>query len=218
MNRKPRNNSWSWWLPSLLMAGCSFGPAFPVYTPPALFPRLAKEHQPEFPNPLPVAAYPPDYVWDNVVDAIDDYFTVDREESIQVVGDVVTAGRLETLPAVGSTVFEPWRHDSSNAYQKLESTFQSIRRRARAEVTPVAGGYLVTVNVYKDLENVRTPEQSTASSANFLHSTALQRFESPGAGSADSLGWIPQGRDSCLEQQILCNIANRLTPDQGGQH
>ena len=196
------------------MLGCSVGPWVPQYTPPALLPKFGDGHGQLYPNPIPVAAYPPEYVWDNVVDAVDDYFIVSREEPIAVVGDVITAGRLETLPAVGSTVFEPWRKDSSNAYEKLESTLQSIRRRAVVEVSPAQGGYLINVQVLKELEDVPRPEQSTASSTNFLHSTAIQRFDSPTPGPPAGLGWLSQGRDTSLEQRILCNLSARLTPDK----
>ena len=189
-------------------AGCGLGPAVPQYTPPYPFAALRKP--PPTPNPLFVPAQPADLVWENVVDAMDDYFPVEWEDPIRVVDGVVLEGRMRTIPVIGATLLEPWRRDSSSMQARVESTLQSIRRRGEATATPTSGGYLVYVAVYQELEDVPTPEKSAASAANFSNSDAPRRFEAPEAAAPPTLGWISQGRDACLEQQILANIAARL--------
>ena len=53
-----------------------------------------------------------DLVWDQVVDVVDDYFRMQHEERVRLVGDLLTEGRLDTYPRSGSTIFEPWNRDS----------------------------------------------------------------------------------------------------------
>ena len=66
------------------------------------------------------------------VDAVDDYFRIEREERVRLIGGVLTEGRIDTFPIIGSTIFEPWRKDSTPGYEKVHATLQSIRRRARS--------------------------------------------------------------------------------------
>lgn len=190
--------------------GCELGPAVPLYAPPYPFAALRKPAP--TPNPLFVPAQSADLIWDGVVDAMDDYFPVDWEDPIRVVDGVVLEGRLQTVPVTGATLLEPWRRDSSTAQARLESTLQSIRRRGEATATPTSGGYLIYVAVYQELEDVPTPENSAASASNFSNSDSPRRFDAPTAAAPPTLGWISQGRDECLEQRILCNIASRLLP------
>ena len=93
-------------------------------------------------------------MWDQIVDVVDDYFKIEKEERVRLVGDLLTEGRLDTYPRGGSTIFEPWGNDSANAYEKLESTLQSIRRIAQVRVIPAQAGFQVEVIVYKELEDV----------------------------------------------------------------
>lgn len=162
-------------------------------------------------NPSIMPPLNEDFVWDQVVDVVDDYFTIDNETRVKRVGDILTEGRLETFPEVGSTVFEPWRHDSADGYEKVESTLQSIRRRAQVRVIPAEEGYLVDVIVYKELEDVPRPEHATAGAAAFRNDSAPRGFDEPVGGQQYSLGWIPQGRDGALEQRILTDIRARLS-------
>src|SRR5688572_2410071 len=92
----------------LAMGGCA--------TAPPVIPVCAQ-------NPMPVASPDSHFVFEVAVDVVDDYFTVDREEPIRQIGNVLTEGRIETFPVGGSTILEPWRGDSANGYERLESTF-----------------------------------------------------------------------------------------------
>jgi hypothetical protein len=161
-------------------------------------------------NPIFVECADPDFVFNQTVDVVDDYFTIDREEAVHRIDDVITEGRIDTFYQGGSTVLEPWRGDSADAYEKLESTLQSIRRRAVVRVIPADGGFLVDVAVFKELEDLPQPEYSTAGAATLRYDGSIDRFTQPVAGDAPPFGWIPQGRDLILEQRMLSDLQHRL--------
>jgi hypothetical protein len=151
-----------------------------------------------------------DLLWQHLVDVVDDYFTIDREEPVRLIGNVLTEGRIDTFPEIGSTYFEPWRQDSANGYEKLESTLQTIRRQATVRVIPTAGGYLADVVVFKELEDLARPEHATTGAATLRHDTSLDRVAAPLGEQPLTQGWIPLGRDVALEQRILVQLRNRL--------
>ena len=168
-------------------------------------------------NPVRIPPMPRDFVWEQVVDVVDDYFDIDREERGRVIGDVVTVGRIDTFPAVGSTLLEPWRGDSVTAYDRLESTLQSIRRRAVVQVIPAEdGSVLIDVAVFKELEDVPRPEGAPVASATFRYDQSLQRFSEPVGGQPVPLGWIGVGRDCNLEKKMISQIVARLNPQAYG--
>jgi len=143
------------------------------------------------------------------VDVVDDYFAIEREEPVRLIGNTPTEGRLDTFPKVGATIFEPWLHDSANSSERIESTLQSIRRRAVVRVIPAEQGYWVDVAVYKELEDVVQPERSTAGAATFRYDDTLTRVATAVGEQEVSEGWIPQGRDTALEQRIIAQLQAR---------
>jgi hypothetical protein len=166
-----------------------------------------------FENPIHVPPAPPDFMWEQIVDVLDDYFEINHEVRGRQLGTVSTVGRIETFPAIGSTLFEPWKGDSATAYDRLECTLQSIRRRAVVQVIPTDdGGALVDVVVYKELEDLPQPEGAPTASAVFRFDTALQRFSEPVGSQAVPLGWIGKGRDADLEQKIIGQLMARTQP------
>lgn len=160
-------------------------------------------------NPTLVTASDPNRVWETVVDVVDDDFKIEREVPVRQIGTTLTEGRIDTYPTVGATLLEPWRRDSVGTYQRLESTLQSIRRRAVVRVIPGEGGYFVDVAVFKELEDMAQPEHSTAGAATFSYDDTLKRVVNPVGEQSVELGWIPQGRDAALEQKILGKLAAR---------
>lgn len=161
-------------------------------------------------NPLFLPPIEPEFVWNNLVDAVDDHFRIEREERVRLIGGILTEGRIDTFPTIGSTLLEPWRGDSTSGYEKLHATLQSVRRRATVRLIPTEGGALVDVVVQKELEDLDKPEHATAGGATPRHDATLVRNEgSPGRFSV-TLGWIPIGRDASLEQKILRDIQCRL--------
>ena len=153
-----------------------------------------------------------DFAWEQIVDVVDNYFRVDQENRVQVVGNVLTEGRIDTFPQVGSTILEPHQRDSVGRYNRVESTFQSIRRRAEIRVIPQQGGYFVEAIVLKELEDLPRPENSTAGAAAFRNDNSLHsRLNEQVSRTRLSNYWIPLGRDCEVEIQLLEDIHERLT-------
>ncbi len=165
------------------------------------------------PNQIHVPVANRDWTWEQIVDVVDDYFRIERERQVQLVGDVLTEGRIDTLPRIGATILEPHRHDSVGRYNRWESTFQTIRRRATVRVIPDAQGYLIDVMVEKDIEDLPHPENSTAGAATFRNDASLRtEYEEPVSPVRLAGNWILLGRDPPLEQRILAEIQARLAP------
>lgn len=163
------------------------------------------------PNPTLIPGYDHDFVWDQIVDVVDDYFQVEREDRIRLIGDVMVEGSLVTRPQGGATFLEPHRDDSVGLYNRWESTLQTIRRRGHVRAVPTEGGYLVEVVVHKELEDRVQPDQSPADAATFFPQDVPTPVtaESVLPDTAD-LGWISLGRDTVLEQQLLSEIKGRM--------
>lgn len=175
--------------------------------------RLMGQNQappPPAENPLFVPAIDREFLWNQTVDVVDDFFRIEREERIRLIGGILTEGRIDTFPKVGSTVFEPWKEDSTWGYERWLATFQSIRRRAIVRIIPTSGGYLVDVVVNKELEDLDKPENATAGGSTLRHDGTLNRREGTAGRYSSTLGWISKGRDCSLEQVILERLQQRL--------
>jgi len=151
-------------------------------------------------------------VWDQIVDVVSDYFKLTREQRARRSGEVMMEGFIEAAPQEGATWLEPHRRDSVGKFNRWESTFQTIRRRAVVRVIPDPGGYLVEVIVEKELEHLPNPEKATAGAATFRNDNSLpsQRLEQA-SRTRSSPRWIQLGRDPPLEQRMLAEIHARLS-------
>jgi hypothetical protein len=172
---------------------------------------FSKPPVPPAENPLLVTATDREFLWTTLIDTVDDYFKVQREERVRLVGGVLTEGRIETYYAIGSTYLEPWRNDSTSGYEKLHATLQTIRRRATIRVAPAPGGYLIDVTVDKELEDPNAPQVRTEGDATLRHDGTLRRLNAPAQLDSQTLGWIPLGRDASLEQRILLELRAKFT-------
>ena len=184
-----------------LLSGC----AGPLGTPIGQPPVAAGS-----PNPLVVAGGDRDFVFDQVVDAVDDYFKIDAERRIQNVGGVLTQGRIDTFPVVGATVLEPWREEFDTGPETLHNTLQTIRRYAVVDITPTGGGFMIHVQVMKELEDLSRPEYTSFGSSSPRTGGSLDRSKEEFSTRPVPLGWIPLGRDIVFEQRILIDILARL--------
>lgn len=181
--------------------------------------RLAtRTDTPFVPNPLELPPAQDDFVWMQVVDAVDDYFRIAREQPVQNSNGIVLDGRLETAYRIGGSVFEPWRKDSTPGFERLQSTLQSIRRRATVKVRPSGAAYTIEIIVQKDLEDTDRSQYATESTATHRHDGTVLRSSNGYDDSPQTLGWIPLGRDATLEQVILNDIFGRLTKRDSGKH
>ena len=162
-------------------------------------------------NPVYIPVSNQDWAWEQLVDVVDDYFRIERENRVQLIGNVMTEGRIDTFPQIGATWLEPHRPDSVGVENRWESTLQTIRRRAVLRVIPEQGGYLVETVVYKELEDLPRPEHSTAGASTFRHDNSLSsRLSEDVLRTRLSKNWLPLGRDTAVEQQLLAEIQARV--------
>jgi hypothetical protein len=161
-------------------------------------------------NPLFVPPIDREFLWQQLVDVVDNYFKIEREDRVRSINGVLTEGRIDTRPTIGSTWLEPWRLDSTPGYEKAHATLQTIRRRSVIRVSPNEAGYLVDVTVHKELEDLSKPTHATAGGGAVRHDGTVVRIEGVGARGAMTLGWIPLGRDVTLEQRMLAEMKGRL--------
>lgn len=159
-------------------------------------------------NPLMIPCNHPEFVWEQVVDVMDDYFKIKDEMPVRPM--LGSEGELVTYPEVGATLLEPWRHDSASLDERLECTLQSIRRQAVVRVKMVEGGYTIDVAVYKQLEDLAKPQSAVAGRSTFAYSSTQVGVIDPITDEPLELGWVPQGRDTALEQRMLGDIIDRL--------
>ena len=149
--------------------------------------------------------------WEQIVDVINDYFRVEYEQQVQVVGNSLTRGRIDTFPQIGATILEPHRPDSVGRFSRWESTLQTIRRTAVVHVIPCGGSYEVQVTVNKELEDLPRPLLASAGAAVFRHDDSLPSRRGEAVSPTQFVGaWIPLGRDLPLEQRILQDIQERF--------
>lgn len=169
-------------------------------------------------NPLFVRAPNVDSLWEPLVDTVDDYFRIANEERVRQVGDILTEGRIDTFPLISGTYLEPWKRDTVTPVERLEATLQSMRRTAVVRVMPTSGGYLVEIQVYKEIEDVAQPEGAAIGVAEVsaaASALSLNRLDNDPIAIPGRLGWIPRGRDFALEQVMLAKLQERLTAVAG---
>jgi hypothetical protein len=212
----PWARAWEWLLivASSMSLGCIQW-SMPQYTPPEIamppiYPMALAPAPVVIQNPLMIPGIDRDYLWNQLVDVIDDYYKISREQRVRLVGDVQTEGLLDTYPRPSPTYFEPWEPGTATRFDRLEATLQSIRRHATVRVIPTEGGYMVDLAIYKELEDVPKPENLFASRFNLRNDDSLHRLSTPVGGEEPTTGWIPQGRDTALEQKIIAQLQERL--------
>lgn len=162
-------------------------------------------------NPLFVPDCDQEFIWQQLVDSIDDHFKIQREERMRVIGDIITPGEITTFPASAATLLEPWRGNSVGLASRLTSTLQTQRKYAKVFLMPTSGGYQVQVEVRVQQEDLDRPEGATVGGASLRHDGTIARIDQVEQNFDPAhLGWIDVGRDVRLEQKILVDIRDRL--------
>ncbi|MBS0263761.1 MAG: hypothetical protein JSS02_17600 [Planctomycetes bacterium] len=150
-------------------------------------------------NPIFVPASNEESLWERSVDVVHDYFDIARES--RPVGS--QPGVIETRYKVGSSLLEPWNRDSHGLENRTESTLQSIRRKAVINITPAQGGYLVAVEVFKEIEDQPGIVNNTPGGATFSQASPLRRDLDQVVGQSAPSGWVARGHDEALEAELL---------------
>ncbi len=162
-------------------------------------------------NPAHVGTVDPDFLWRQIVDAVDDHFRIDSEQPVRRDNMNWLEGRLTTFPDVSGTSFEPWRRDTARGFERLQSTIQTVRRTANVRIVPEATGYMIDVQVMKEQEDVDQSQFATAGAAAQRHDGSIIRHVNQLRQAPITLGWYQIGRDRDLERRILESILGRIT-------
>lgn len=151
-------------------------------------------------NPALITTYNVDQSWERIVETINDFhFQIENEDRL--------AGTIETKYKAGASILEPWHADAVGLENRLEGTFQSIRRRLLISVQPSPpNGLQVEVKAFKELEDLPGLAANSPGGATFRESTPLERDMKVVVGQSTPSTWIPQGRDKALEQQVMARI------------
>ena len=186
----------------------NFGPPPPVVVPVS--------------NPSHVGAVDPTFLWQQIVDTVDDFFRIASEQPPRPENGFLIEGRLRTHPEVSGTVFEPWRRDTTRGFERIQSTFQTVRRTATVRVVPEATGYLIDVIVIKEQEDI---DRTQFANAGISSQTSLgmdnnvdNRPSTQFNPTQSTLGWYEIGRDRELEQRIMENILGRVSNVEEPKH
>lgn len=153
-------------------------------------------------NPLVVQVSDFEFVWQQTIEVLDEYFDIASENRID--------GRIESYPQVSATLLEPWRKDVVDSRDRLENTLQTYRRRAFVHLAQAANGYTIQVEVHRELEDLPHPAYANTGDATFRTEMALHREQQVVGPLPVTRGWIHEGRDWKLETQILDDLAARF--------
>jgi len=141
-------------------------------------------------------------VFEKTIDVLDDYFELLPPNPYD--------GRIVSKPRIAPGYEQFWKRGNPDARGRLLATFQTIRQTATARIwAGERGGYLVSVEVDKELEDLPRPSLSRAGAAVFQEAPTVDRqLEVVGPETSPDQAWFKVGRDYALEQQILRRIRN----------
>jgi hypothetical protein len=179
--------------------GCASGPS--TWT----LPKVAQIFGPAqpLPNPLEVRVTDFEVVWNKTVAEVNKHFPIASENRL--------ARTIRTDSTLTGTLIEPWTPDAVSFHDRLEATLQTIRKFAVVHIDPApAGGYLIKVEVHKELEDMPKPASQPAGRAVFYNDFPVNRTRDVVGIVPTPLGWIWIGRDPNLEQCILAGIRDAL--------
>ncbi len=193
----------------LLFSGCSQLGKIPQTT--LSIPSIPLGPQTRLANPINVNTQDSEFLWNQIVDTVEDYFKIKSEQRPTRDDLQWIEGKMETYPEVGATYLEPWRKDALEGYQRWQSTLQTMRRTATVRVVPANDGFSIAVEVVKEIEDVDRSQYSSEGSSVARHDGSVVRADRALAGQPITLGWIRQENDSDLEQRILREILGRVS-------
>jgi hypothetical protein len=178
---------------TLAQAGCASG-----WIPTSRVTRVFAP-EPVAENPLLVPIDDFEAVWNKTVAEVGGYFEIASENRL--------SRTIVTEPKISATVLEPWLGDTTTMQDRVEATLQTIRRFAIIKVDPAPnGGFLVKVEVHKELEDMVKPDRQMLGRAVFNNEFPVNRARETVGPVPVAVGWIARGRDPNLEQAILSGV------------
>ena len=180
-------------------SGCASSPL--TWSAPS-FDRIFAAREP-LRNPMTVPASDFENLWNKTVIVVSKYFPIASENRL--------AGTIRTESQMTGTIVEPWSSDSATFYDRLEATLQTYRKFALIHVEPApSGGYLIRVEVIKEMEDIAKPVSQAAGRAVFVNDFPVNRTREIVGPVLAPQGWISMGRDTNMEQLIMTGIRDAL--------
>lgn len=182
------------WLAVVAVGGAGCAGLPPVENPALVLPSADVDNPALIPTPDGYAQ-----VFEQALDALDDYdFNIRTGNR--------ASGVIDTFPRVAPGYEQPWKPGSPEPRERLLASLQSIRHRAVVTIwAGERGGYRVSAEVYKELEDLNRPT-AVPTSAVFREATTVDRRVEVAGAVAPERNWIPQGRDPAFEQMVLRRI------------
>jgi hypothetical protein len=181
-----------------VIAGCATAP--PLDNPVAVRRGYGDVENPVLVSPgMPTpAAY--DEVFEKTIDILDDYFELLPPNPYD--------GRIVSKPRITPGYEQFWKRGNPDARGRLLATFQTTRQTATARIwNGERGGFLVSIEIDKELEDLARPSLSRAGGAVFQEGPTVDRqLDVVGPETSPDQSWFKIGRDYALEQQILRRI------------
>jgi hypothetical protein len=138
-------------------------------------------------------------VFERTIDILDDYWVIKSADPYD--------GRIVTVPRVAPGYEQPWKAGNPDARERLLSTFQTTRQTAVVTFrTGERGGYLVYVEVIKELEDIPKPARAPTSAVFQESPTVDRQLDVVGAPNPGGRAWFVIGRDYAMEQLLLQRI------------
>jgi hypothetical protein len=190
---------------SWLAAFALIGPSSCITAPPLDNPVLVRNAA-DTENPILVSPGAPTgisyrEVFEKCVDVLDDYFTI-------VVANPAE-GRIVAMPRLVPGYEQFWKGGNPDPRGRLMATFQTLRQNAVIEIrVGERGGYLVTVVVEKEQEDIPRPSRQNMGAVFQEAPTVDRHLEVIGPAPTAPAGqsWFPIGRDFAFEQYLLKRI------------
>ena len=124
-------------------------------------------------------------------------------------------GRITTESLTGASWFEFWRKDTRGAWQSLEASAHTTRRKATVAVTRKDKGCQVLVKIEKQRASApNLGPDNIAEAFSRYHPEESERMRQNELAKT-KYKWIDMGRDDALEQDILERI--QLAVGRAGQ-
>lgn len=191
------------WLVCLLGGGCATSP--PIDNPSITGIGSGAIENPVLVSPGVPTAASYNEVFEKAVDILSEYFELANHPDPY-------AGQIVTKPRIAPGYEQFWKPGNPDPRGRLLATFQTIRQSAIIDIKPgERGGFLVTVIVDRELEDLARPSQARIGNAVFQENPTVARpFDvvNQDVSTDASQTWFKVGRDYALEQEILRRIRN----------
>ena len=118
------------------------------------------------------------------------------------------AGIITTFPITSQQAFEFWRKDVHTAYDLMEATLLTIRRRVEIQLLREGDAlpHELVVSVYRERFSTPDRQYNTSAAAFRVYSRSLPSTAGRRIVPERDNAWLPAGRDGVLERRLIDEI------------